>query len=193
MGLLQFFAIYLHQEGLCSYKDFYSSFLNHVMSNPDTVVGKAFATIEKHLDEVLSETGTLSCADERFGKVLWTFEEYAYLCTVYELDRFYDEIADFLSGFGIDEDIFAELLSFQREMPKRPFDSRKEICMKYDFTNYFLNALDGKCVPLSKEDNSVCIEARPFDSWADFARIVAWYGKKDSNSTYIKVAKRSNS
>ncbi len=193
MGLLQFFAIYLYQEGLCSYKDFYSSFLRYVLSNPNTVAGKAFDAISKHLDSVLDGTGTLSCADERFGKVLWTFEEYAYLCTVYELDSFYDEITDFLSEFGIEKEVFAELLNFQREMPKRPFEIKKEIRMKYDFTNYFLNALDGKHIPLKKDEITLLIEAKPFDSWADFARIVAWYGKKDSNSTYIKVAKRSNS
>ena len=79
-------------------------------------------------------------------------------------------------------------------MPKRPFDSQKEICLKYDFAEYFLGALDGNRLSLAEEECTVSIEAKPFTSWADFARIVAWYGKKDSNSTYIKSAltKRSN-
>ena len=188
MGILQFFALYLYNEGLCSYKEFYSSLLGFISDNPETVAGRVFSKIGRHLDSVLSETGTLSCADERFGKVLWTFEEYAYLCTIYEIDRFYDEISSFLSSFGIEKEIFAQLLEFQRRMPKRPFTEQVSIDLSYDFLGYFLKALDGGHIPLEKTENTVTAQARPFNSWADFARIVAWYGKKDSNSTYIKQA-----
>lgn len=194
MGILQFFALYLYNEGLCSYKDFYTAFLEFAFANPETVAGKIFAEIEKHLDNVLAEKGTLSCADGRFGRVLWTFEEYAYLCTVYDLGKFYDETEDFLSGFGIDGDIFAELLEFQKKMPKQPFVQQIKLDLSYDFRSYFLNALDGRHIALEKAPNTLTVQARPFASWADFARIVAWYGKKDSNSTYIKqaISERSN-
>lgn len=189
MGILQFFALYLYNEGLCSYKEFYSSLLEFILSDSETVAGRAFAQIEKYLDCVLNETGTLSCADERFGKVLWPFEEYAYLCTVYEIDKFYDEMTDFLSRFGIEENVFNQLIAFQRIMPKRPFEENITLELSYDFLGYFLDSLDGKKTALEKAENTLTVEAKPFKSWEEFSKKVAWYGRKDSNSTYIKQAK----
>lgn len=195
MGILQFFALYLYNEGICSYKDFYSSLLDYILTHGDTVAGRIFAKINACLDDVLSEKGTLSCADERFGKVLWPFEEYAYLCTIYEIDRFYDEITDFLQRFGIDGEFFSRLMEFQRKMPKRPFEENITLELSHDFLSYFLAALDGKKPVLEKAENTLSIEAKPFASWEEFSKKVAWYGRKDSNSTYIKCAKmkRSNS
>lgn len=189
MGLLQFFALYLYNEGKCSYKEFYTSLLDWILSNPETVAGRIFSKISGYLDGVLSEKGTLSCSDERFGKVLWPFEEYAYLCTVYEADKFYDEIRDFLSRFDIEKNLFEDLLRFQRNMPKRPFAERIEFEASYDFLAYFRAALDGKKAPLKKAHNKITVDAKPFSSWEEFAKKVAWYGRKDSNSTHIKIAR----
>ena len=69
MGILQFFAIYLYNEGLCSYKEFYTTLLDYFLSNTDTVAGRTFQKISSYLDDVLLEKGTLSCSDKRFGKI----------------------------------------------------------------------------------------------------------------------------
>lgn len=188
MGLLQFFAIYLYSEGICSYKDFYSSFIDYFTKKNDSVAGKALTQIEKHLDCVLAETGTLSCCDERFGKILWTFEEYLFLCLTYESEKFYNEAKEFLQSFGINEDIFKNLMLFQRNIPKRPFDENIEFDISYDFLDYFRKAIDGQKIPLKKAENTVTINAKPFKSWEEFSRVVAWYGRKDGNSTYMKQA-----
>lgn len=188
MGLLQFFALYLYNEGLCSYKKFYSSLLDFALSNPDTVIGSVFRKIEQRLDKVLNEAGTLCCTDERFGKVEWPFEEYAYLCMIYDYEKFYNEIDGFLSAFGIDNEIYTQLLEFQKSIIKKPFDKKVYINASYDFVDYFMKLLDLKEANLKKEDLSLEIEVKPFDSWESFAKIVAWYGRKDSFSTYIRVA-----
>ncbi len=197
MGLLQFFALYLYNEGICSYKEFYTRLLNHILSHSQTVAGKTFEKISGYLDGVLNETGTLSCTDKRFGNVQWPFEEYAYLCTVYDLDKFYKEISKFLSEFEIEKDIFENLLRFQRNMPKQPFVERIAFYTSYDFADYFLKALDGKKPILKKSETRVSVRIRqPYESWEEFSKKVAWYGRKDSNSTYIKQAKsewRNNS
>ncbi len=197
MGPLQFIALYLYNEGIYSYKEFYTRLLEFILANPETVAGKTFKKISDYLDGVLNKTGTLSCIDERFGKVQWPFEEYAYLCTIYEADKFYDEIKEFLTYFDIDEDIFDNLLRFQRNMPKRPFIEGLTFYTSYNFVDYFRNALDGKKTLLSKAETRVSISIKhPFKSWEEFSKKVAWYGRKDSNSTYIKQAKsewRNNS
>jgi putative methyltransferase len=194
MGLLQFFALYLYNEGVCSYKEFYSSLLDFALSNPDTVIGSVFCKIQGYLDAVTEEKGTLCCTDERFGKVQWPFEEYAYLCMVYDSENFYGEITDFLEKFGIDKEIYIQLLDFQKKIIKKPFDEKIVIDYAFNFVEYFMKLIDGKEAELGKENIHIELEAKPFDSWAKFARIVAWYGRKDSFSTYIKQAylKRSN-
>ena len=191
MGLLQFFALYLYNEGLCSYKEFYTSLLKYFLSEPDTVAGKVFHKINRCLDDVLLEKGTLSISDERFGKVQWPFEEYAYLCTVYESDKFYGEIVPFLKKFGIENDVFEELLSFQKNIMKKPFEEDFLFESKYNLFDYFNDVLNGKKNRILNKPEKFSVKVNSFDTWEKFARIVAWYGRKDSNNTYIKEIRRA--
>ena len=186
MGLLIFFALYLYGEGLCSYKEFYTSLLNHFLSNPNTVAGKAIKSVDGYLDSVLREEGTLSCADKRFGKVQWPFEEYAYLCTVYELDVFHEEISGFLRGFGIDREIFEALADFQKNMMKRPFGAKTEFETSYNFIEYFTDIINGRNAVLKKQASVIRTNAKDFESWEEFARVIAWYGRKNGATTYLK-------
>ncbi len=188
MGLLQFFALYLYNENICSYKEFYISLLDFILSNPDTVAGQAFSRINKHLESVISEKETLSCSDKRFGKVQWPFEEYAYLCMIYDSEKFYGEITQFLKRFKIEDDIFDDLLSFQKMMMKRPFEDKVEFEIKHNFPQYFNALLNSKRAKLSECDSAIKIQTKNFDSWEYFAKTVAWYGRKDGNTTYIKEA-----
>lgn len=186
MGLLQFFSLYLYKEGICSYKDFYTSVLSFFMNNKDTVAGRAYAIIEEKLDAVLSERDTLSICDSRFGTVQWPFEEYLFLSCVYSLDEFYDEAKDFLGGYFEDKELFSELFEFQKQMIKRPFDTEKKFLCKYNFPLYFNSLLDGKEREFAREENEIHITARPFDNWEIYAKVIAWYGRKDSVCTYIR-------
>ncbi len=188
MGLLQLFAIYLYSEGLSTYKKFYTSFVDWFYARSESVAGRALHNIDKNLDDVLAGRATLSCSDARFGNIMWTFEEYFFLSATYESEKFYADAEEFLRSFGMDEDIFKELMLLQRNITKKPFAGKTQLDVSYDFLEYFRRAIDGKKIPLKKEDNTVVIDAKPFDSWADFSRIVAWYGRKDGNSTHLKNA-----
>lgn len=188
MGLLQFFALYFYNEGISSYKEFYVSLLEYFFSHPETVGGKIFATINDYLDDVVSEKGTLSCADERFGKVQWSFEEYAYLCAIYEFDRFYDEIELFLRKFDVKEHIFNELMKFQKNMMKRPFENKRCIKSEYGFYAYFIEILSGKKAELHKTEEIIKFNTEFFGEWVEFAKVIAWYGRKNGAITYLKEA-----
>ena len=188
MGLLQFFALYLYNEGICSYKDFYTSLLDYFMSDEQTLGGKIFSKIDSLLNDVIAEKGTLSCCDDRFGNVQWPFEEYVYLSVIYEIDRFYSEIVAFLSKFNIPESIFPELLNFQKMMMKTPFCEDFTFDCSYNFLEYFNSILNGTHISLINETQKIVINAKRFVNWEMFAKIVAWYGRKDGNTTYIKSA-----
>lgn len=187
LGLLQFFAIYLYLEDKCSYKDFYNGFIDYFSARPESVAGRALDKINGYLDLVLEEKGTLSCSDDRFGDVLWTFEEFMFLYITYESEKFYAEAEEFLFGFGIDKDILNNLMLFQRNLARRPFDGRTEFDVSYNFPEYFREALDRRRIPLVREDITVTVDAKPFSSWEEFARVVAWYGRKDGNCTNLKL------
>ncbi len=193
MGILQFFALYFYNEGLCSYKDFYCSFTDYFSQRPETVAGKALGEIDRQLDRVLSGEGTLSICDSRFGRILWTLEEYLFSSISYEIDRFYSEAEAFLLRFCEKDEIFENLTVFQRNMIRKPFSGNTEFNVAYGFSEYFRNIFDGKKAVLKKEANTVTVEAKPFASWEEFARVVAWYGRKDGNSTCFRQAKLKRS
>lgn len=195
MGILQFFALYLYNEGVSSYKNFYCSFVDYFYVRPETVAGRALRRIEAQLDKVLAQTGTLGLDDERFGGIVWTFEEYLFLCLTFEAQTFYTEAESFLKGFGIDEKIYTSLMSFQQKMIKQPFADSFEFDCCYDFIDYFKKIISGEQAKLKAENVTVAVDAKPFKSWAEFAKIVAWFSRKDGNITHFRQAKskRSNS
>lgn len=188
MGILQFFALYFFNEGICSYKEFYTGLLDFCLSAHHTVTGRTFSKINSYLDSVLNKEGTLSCSDERFGKVQWPFEEYAYLCIMYELDKFYEEVSEFLKKFDLDENIFSELMNFQKNMIKEPFVKKSGFKSQYNFLRYFADIFSGCKPSLSKKAGVVKFDTAIFDSWEEFAKVIAWYGRKTGANTYFKEA-----
>lgn len=186
MGLLQFFALYLFNEKICSYKTFYTSLLDFFLSHKNTVGGRIFSKIDEYLNDVIEEKGTLSCCDELFGKVQWPFEEYAFLKTVYELDGFYEEISVFLKRFGIREDIFDALLDFQKRMIKTPKESTEGFETDFDFPQYFNAVLNSHSAVLNKEKTTVRIKPVSFSDWEEYAKVIAWYGRKNGIATHMK-------
>ena len=131
-------------------------------------------------------------ADPRFGSVRWPFEEYIFLCTVWDLDAFYDDAKTFLSDFFDDGVLFDELRRFQRAVIKRPFYSGGTVTSLYDFENYFINALENKRSSLIKGRHEMKIDARYFDDWVDYAKNVAWFGRKDNRSIYLAESAERN-
>ena len=69
---------------------------------------------------------------------------------------------------------------------KRPSDTSKEISSAYNFTEYFSNIINGRKAVLRKEKSVIRTKAKPFKDFAEFARVIAWYGRKNGASTYFK-------
>ena len=93
-----------------------------------------------------------------------------------------------MNRFNLNQEIFEQLLNFQRCIVKKPYDTNITITAKYDFFDYFNNLLDGKEATLIKKDVEAEICARPFENWEMYAKKVVWYGRKDSSCTYIRQA-----
>lgn len=186
MNLLQFFAMYLHDERGVEYIDFYERLLMFIGSHPDSVCGKVFTDIRHRLQGVVEGTGGLLCYDDEFGDISWPLEEYAFLKIVHELDRFYDEIHGFLSLFDMPTDLLDGLLLYQRNIIKKPNHKAIEFHAEYNFHEYFASKFEGTKIKLVKCSDIITIkDTEPITNWEDYARHVVWYGRKESKNIYI--------
>jgi putative methyltransferase len=138
-GFLQIFAIYLHQEKLIKYSDFYLSLMDFVLTPKNAVSFSVFSKIKGKIEDVISSSGELTCEDSRFGNVIWSLDEYAFLLLAYDLESFYLEIYDFLQNFGLEKEIFNSLHIYQQNIMKLPFDSDAAFSTDYNVKEYFEN------------------------------------------------------
>ncbi|MBR3438575.1 MAG: hypothetical protein IKH13_03620, partial [Clostridia bacterium] len=75
---------------------------------------------------------------------------------------------------------------FQIFMLKKPGDkSENTLVSDYDFLSYFSTAFLNEKPTLEKRKIQYKISgAKTYDSIADYARFVVWYGRKDSKNIY---------
>lgn len=184
-GLLQAFAMYLYTEKGIEYKDFYKALIKWMKDNPETVSGSEFRDIEYQIYEYLDGRKMDPYTDPVFGNITWPLEEAAYLQIVLQFDRFYEEIKDFLLEFGIESDIFNDLLKYQKSIIKMPGIKQHCIELGYDFSTYFKHIYTNSPLPLQKRRNRLeLIDSKMPDDWKNYSKFVIWYGRKGEKNLY---------
>ena len=186
MGLFQLFALYLRREMNVSYRSFYEKTLRWLLE-AENCAGDAVRLIRSKLVGIArsGKDAGFVMTDERFGAVSWPFEEYLFLCAVYGADDFYDDARRFLGIFGIDEMLFGSLFDFQKNIVKRPFYNGGTYGYDYNFPEYFTALLENRDAELKKEKCTFEIHAKYYGSWQDYAKNVAWFGRKDNKNIYL--------
>ncbi len=181
LGLLQLPALYLYFEQGVKYVDFYGELLRYYMAKGDSV----FNRIERQLAGMLTGDSGAVILDGRFGKVSWTFEEYAFLSTVYEKEAFYREMDGFLSRYIPNAAFRAEMLAYQSFMVKTVGRPASSFTGNYDWRSYFLSLRRNRRMPLVKRpvrytvtDDLICAD------WPEYARKVVWYGRRGGKNLY---------
>ena len=96
LGLLQCVALFLHYEKSVKYSDFYSDVLEYMLSGSSEV--KVFSFIKEKVERVIENSESVVIYDDKFGDVVWPFEEYAFLEISYEKDAFYGDMKIFLEN-----------------------------------------------------------------------------------------------
>ena len=192
LGLLQFFAIWLFKEKSVPYMDFYEKLLCWMYANPETVCGRVFAWLDETYEGVIAGHGQITYTDERFGELVWPLEEGAFLRIAYEMRLFYSEITDYLKKYGIDSELFVDLLSYQMNAVKFPsYLMKDEINLKYNLPEYFCGVYDNRKIPLERCDISVKFDNSGIPSqWADYAREIVWFGRRGGKN--IRIGKIEN-
>ena len=122
-GILQVFALYLHQEKGVKFSCFYKTLMDFVLTEENPVSYCVFSGIKARLQEVIKISGELTCQDKRFGNVMWPLDEYAFLLIVLKIGDFYKEVSAFLAEFDIEPEIFESLMTYQQNIIKLPFDT----------------------------------------------------------------------
>ncbi len=112
------------------------------------------------------------------GEIVWDDHEYVVLNVLAQLERFYDEMLPFLRGFGIEEEIFNDLLNYQKAIMRRPDDTEKTVTLSYDIHSYLKSVYVNNIQKLQKKKHTLVMrDSDVKDNWPDFGKFVVWYGR----------------
>lgn len=182
LGLLRYFAMYLHTEGITTYFEFYSELLNYIM-NSDGMLGKLWNSFKMKYANSLE--GDWNYYNETFGNVTWFFEEGAFIEVVNNYDASMEELIPFLKRFGIDISLFENLLKYQKIMLRKPFDTVSVNTFDYNFIDYFDCIIKRK--PTLLKAQTVEFTVRPkkiYDNVPEYSKETVWFGRRRGATVY---------
>lgn len=177
-GLIRAFAIYLFNEKSVAYEDFYDRAIDYFEENPDLMISGLYRDIKMKSDELSLGITNRKLMFPPCGEIVWDDHEYVVLNVLSQLDRFYDEMLPFLRGFGIEEEIFNDLLNYQRSIMRKPDDAEKTVELSYDIHSYLKGVYVNDIQGLEKKKHTLVMrDSDVKDNWPDFGKFVVWYGR----------------
>lgn len=182
LGLLRYFAIYAYRELGIDYYDFYTSLLDFCLKD-DGMAGRLFREIKKKLDGSLE--GEWNHSNPVFGNVTWFFEEGLYLEFLYNYNEFEKLVESFVKPMFKDEKLYSQLLTFQLNAVKRPFEDIKTVESDYDFASYFRIAGSDESAKLNTVKTlTTFTSSKKYEDWPTFAKETVWYGRRKGATLY---------
>lgn len=177
-GLLRAFAIYLHNEKGVPYEKFYDGVIDYLEANPELFISKVYADIKDKSNELSMGITNKKLLFEPSGEIVWDDHEYVVLNVLSELDKFYDEMLGYLRSYDIPEDIFEDLLNYQKNIMRKPNDKTRTVTLSYDVHNYLKDSYVNNIHPLEKKQHTLTMtDSNVMDNWQDFGKFVVWYGR----------------
>jgi len=177
-GLLRAFAIYLFIEKKVPYEVFYDGFINFFEAHPDLLTAKLYFEIKKHAAEQAKGENNRKLTFEPCGDIIWDDHEFLVLHLLEKLELFYEEMLPYLKQYSIPEDIFEDLLAYQKAIMRRPNDSDQTVLLQYDVHQFLSDVYINQAHPLQKKTHRLLMRATPVQqTWRDFGKIVVWFGR----------------
>ncbi len=179
LGILQYFAEFLKYERNINYKDFYTALFKYIDSVSGMKINELLLKIRDKYKSLLNGEGSWGFVLPGLGKTIWPVNETIFIEIIQDVEAFFNEIEPFLSSFGIDDDIYHDLLLYQKEVLKAPGLKEKSYSLKYDFHSYFENILNDDYKPLEKKANTISVLCpdNP-DSLFEYAKYNIWFGRR---------------
>ena len=82
--------------------------------------------------------------------------------------------------FG-DEGVYSQLVKFQLNAVKLPFENGKDFETDYDFISFFRNVGS----PLEEKPTHITFTApKKYEDWPTFAKETVWYGRRKGATLY---------
>lgn len=179
LGLLRYFAVYLHNEKGISYRSFYTRLFNYIFEESSGFIHKFFISLSKRKHD--TETADWTYQRDIFSSTGWYFEEGAFLEMVYNSDRFWSDIQPFLESFDIEASVFEGLLNYQKSLIRTLNKDEVTVESNWNFYPYF-----EKNEKLRQTKSVLHVKSdKVFDNWADYAREVIWFGKRYSATLLV--------
>ena len=185
IGMLKCFAIYMRQEMGMPYIEFYRRLLGFIYSAEGTFINRLFHRFEAECRDL--SHGEWTYVSEEFGDIGWYYDEGLFMEVAKHYEEFWSEIPPFLASLGIEEEMLSELSRYQKFIIRLTNQEHVRASFKYDFTPYFLSALEQRPLPLKKRENTIDITIpNPVYNWHDYSRQVMLFAKKKSATLLIK-------
>ena len=182
LGILRFFAMYLHEKQGVSYFAFYSALLAF-LTQSEGKLQNLFASFREKYEN--SFAGDWNYHSQKFGNITWFFEEGAFLEMVTDLEATFRELLPFLQRFAVPEPLFEELLQYQKAMVRKPFEHEKTYHFQYDFYAFFDEVIKTNKGSLKKQSTRFTLTpGKTFESMEQFAKETVWFGRRRGASVY---------
>lgn len=191
-GLLRAFAIYLHYEKGIPYESFYDRAMTYFEEHPELFISKLYFDVKNKADELSLGMTNRKLLFEPAGDIVWDDHEYVVLHSLSKFDIFYNELLPYLKSYDIEEDIFNDLLNYQKNIIRKPNDKEKSVTLKYDIHKYLQDVYVNNYHPLAKKEHTLIMQdSNMVDNWKDFGKFVIWYGRMGWSSYKDKITELS--
>ncbi len=177
-GLLRAFAIYLRYHKDVLYERFYDGIMNYCEENPHLHLSQLYFELKQHFEEQSLGINNRKLQFPPTGEVVWDDHEYLVLHLLFDLDRFFEEITPYLKRFDIPEDIFEDLLLYQRSILRVPNDAERTISLRYDIHGFLSDVYVNNVHPLMPKPHTLVLrDSDVKHDWPSFGKFVIWYGR----------------
>ena len=177
-GLLRAFAIYLFEEKKIPYERFYDGMFSYFEAHPTLWISKLYAEITDHVSEQSLGQNNRKLVFAPCGDIVWDDYEYVALQIIAAQDTFYAEVTPYLQTFGIAQDVFDDLMSYQRSVIRTPAPQTSRLRLHYDIHGFLSDAYVNDLHPLQKKEHTLVLrDTQPMQNWKTFGKQVIWYGR----------------
>ncbi|MBQ6263933.1 MAG: radical SAM protein [Clostridia bacterium] len=177
-GLLRAFAVYLYLVMKVPYKTFYDGIIDYFENNPGLFASKLYFDIKEHADRLSLGSGNTKLVFKHCGDVIWEDHEYYCLNALNRIDEFYEDLTPYIKTFHIDNDVFNDLLLYQKNILRKPDEAKAEIDLNYDIHTFLSDAYINDFHSLDKKKHRLVMkDSNPMPDWETFGKQVVWYGR----------------
>ncbi len=177
-GLIRAFAIYLFNEKGVPYEKFYDKAIDYFEENPELMISSLYQDVKTKSKELSLGITNRKLMFEPCGEIVWDDHEYVVLNVLDKLDKFYEEMLPFLKSFDIEDDIFVDILNYQKAIIRRPDDEEKAVELNYDIHSYLKDIYINNVQPLKKKKHTLIMkDSNVMSDWQNFGKFVIWYGR----------------